>query len=91
MDDRICANAPDYENANLEAIEATLDHNFVPEGWLDPLTQEEAQAIAKQEEKRHLCPRVVLCVQWQHPFSRFFQFFLGKWSSKCRATGFRCG
>ena len=26
-----------FENASLEAIEATLDPNFVPEGWLDPL------------------------------------------------------
>ena len=36
--DQICANAPDFENASLEANEATLDLNFVPEGWLDPLT-----------------------------------------------------
>ena len=50
--DQICANAPDFENATLEEIEARLDPNFVPEGWLDPgsnSSQEEAQAIAQQE------------------------------------------
>ena len=36
--DRICASAPDFENATLEEIEARLDPNFVPEGWLDPPT-----------------------------------------------------
>ena len=34
--DRICANAPDFENTTLEEIKARLDPNFVPEGWLDP-------------------------------------------------------
>ena len=33
--DRICANAPNFENATLEEIKARLDPNFVPEGWLD--------------------------------------------------------
>ena len=27
-----------FSNVSLEAIEATLNLNFVPEGWLDPLT-----------------------------------------------------
>ena len=25
-----------FENTNLEEIEAFIDPNFVPEGWLDP-------------------------------------------------------
>ena len=36
--DRICANAPNFENATLAEIKARLDPNFVPEGWLDPPT-----------------------------------------------------
>ena len=34
--DQMCANMPDLENATLEEIEALLDPEFVPEGWLDP-------------------------------------------------------
>ena len=28
----------EFENATLEEIEARLDPNFIPEGWLDPPT-----------------------------------------------------
>ena len=31
----MCANTLDLENATVEEIEAGLDPDFVPEGWLD--------------------------------------------------------
>ena len=34
--DQMCANTLDLENATIEEIEAGLDPDFVPEGWLDP-------------------------------------------------------
>ena len=34
--DQMCANTLDLENATVEEIEAGLDPDFVPEGWLDP-------------------------------------------------------
>jgi len=34
--DQMCANTLDLENAMVEEIEAGLDPDFVPEGWLDP-------------------------------------------------------
>ena len=37
--DRMCANAPDFENSTLEEIEARLDPTMVPEGFLDPPTR----------------------------------------------------
>ena len=36
--DQMCANTLDLENATVGEIEAGLDPDFVPEGWLDPPT-----------------------------------------------------
>ena len=53
--DRICANAPDFENATLEEIEARLDPNFVPEGWLDPqLLRRRSSSYCSTGRKRYL-------------------------------------
>ena len=49
--DRICANAPDFENATLEEIEARLDPSFVPEGWLDPPTPPKKLKLSLNKKK----------------------------------------
>ena len=49
--DRICANAPDFENATLEEIEIRLDPNFVPEGWLDPPTPPKKLKLSLNRKK----------------------------------------
>ena len=51
--DQMCANTLDLENATLDEIEAGLDPDFVPEGWLDPPTPPKKKlklSLAKKTE-----------------------------------------
>ena len=72
-----------FENASLEAVEATLGSNFMPEGWLDPLTPPTKKLKLSLNNKkprvlRSLCPRVVFCVQWHHPILPLFSILSRK-------------
>ena len=53
--DRMCANTLDLGNTTLEEIEAGLDPNFVPEGWLDPPTPPKKKLKLSLAKKKSEC------------------------------------
>ena len=53
--DQMCANTLDLENAMLEEIEAGLDPDFVPEGWLDPPTPPKKKLKLSLAKKKTEC------------------------------------
>ena len=53
--DQMCANTLDLENATLEEIEAGLDPDFVPEGWLDPPTSPKKKLKLSLAKKKTEC------------------------------------
>ena len=53
--DQMCANMLDLENATLEEIEAGLDPDFVPEGWLYPPTPPKKKLKLSLAKKKTEC------------------------------------
>ena len=49
--DQMCANTLDLENATVEEIEAGLDPDFVPEGWLYPPTPPKKLKLSLAKKK----------------------------------------
>ena len=67
--DQMCANTLDLENATVEEIEAGLDPDFVPEGWLDP-------PLLLRRSSSYLSPRRRPSVQVSYPHRKLADLLL---------------